>query len=352
MMNVLVTGAAGYVGARLVPVLLRRGHRVRATFSTGAGRAKAFWWSDQVDAVAMNVLDRDDVRQAMRGIDAVYYLVHGMANADFMRRDRDSARIVAAEARAAGVRRIVYLTGLVPPVPVKELSDHIASRLEVENILRDSGVPTISLRAAIIIGAGSTSFEIVRQVSERLPVQTVPTWMDSDVQPIAVVDALEALARAIEVPARTRSYDIGGIERMRYAELLRRYAGISGLQRLQVPLPLVPDVVVARLAGLFTDVASSTVESLIESLRHDMVCAETDFRADIMPTGYRMISVEQAMTRALTRPPAHADPSGLDPIGPWPSDPAWSGGRIHLVGGRPVRDEAGLGGLLLGPGES
>lgn len=351
MMNVLVTGASGYIGARLVPVLLKRKHRVRATFSSDAGRAEAFWWGDQVDPVKMNILDQDDVRKAMRGIDAVYYLVHGLANADFMKRDRKSARNVAAAATAAGIRRMVYLTGLVPPVPVKELSDHIASRLEVEHILRASGVSTVSLRAAIIIGAGSTSFEIVRQISERLPVQTVPTWMNSDVQPIAVVDALEALARAIEVPARTRSYDIGGTERMRYAELLRQYAGISGLQRLQVPLLLAPDGLVGRLAGLFTDAPSSTVESLIESLRHDMVCAETDFRADIMPTGYRMISVEQAITRALTRPPADADPTRLDPIGPWPSDPAWAGGRIHLVGGRPVRDEAGLGALLLGPGE-
>ncbi|WP_168582951.1 NAD(P)H-binding protein [Gephyromycinifex aptenodytis] len=348
-MNVLVTGASGYIGARLVPELLKRNHRVRATFSRDVTRAQSFWWGPQVDAVKMDVLNPRDVREAMQGMDAVYYLVHGMAKADFMQKDRQSARIVAEEAKAAGVQRIVYLTGLVPPVALTDLSDHISSRLEVEMILRASGVPTLALRAAIIIGAGSTSFEIVRQISERLPIQTVPTWMNSDVQPIAVVDALEALLRAIEVAPRTRSYDIGGTERMSYAKLLRLYARISGLQRPQMPLPLVPDRVVGMLAGMFTDVPSSTVESLIESLHHDMVCAETDFRRDLMPTGYRMMGLEQAITRALTRAPRESDPADLDPMGSWPSDPAWAGGRIDLVGGRPMRDDSGLGGLLLGP---
>lgn len=348
-MKVLVTGAGGYIGARLIPLLLRRGHRVRAAFSSGVGRAEGHWWSDRVEVVEMDVLDEVEVAAAVRGVDAVYYLVHAMGGDSFVEKDRRGARIMAGAGREARLRRFVYLTGLVPPVPVKELSDHIASRLEVEQLLRASGVPTISLRAAIIIGSSSTSFEIVRQVSERLPVQTVPTWMDSDVQPIAAVDALEVLVGALAVSPRTRSYDIGGTERMSYAELLRRYAQISGLQRPQLFLPLLPERLVGRLAGLFTDVPSSTVESLVESLHHDMVCHETDFRTDLLPTGYRMMGLHQAVMRALARPPSDADPADLDPMGPWPSDPTWAGGRIDLVGGRPVRDDTGLGGLLLGP---
>ena len=212
--TVLVTGATGYVGSRLIPRLLRDGHTVRAAV-TNLDKARGRWWADQVDLVQMDVLDADTVDTAVEGVDAVYYLIHGMSGADFALRDRQSAETIAYACAMAGVGDLVYLSGLVPDVPEDELSEHIASRLEVERILTGAsyGIRTITLRAAIVTGSGSTSFEIVRQISERMPVQAVPAWMDSRVQPIAVVDVVEALVGALRLDrshARTTWVDRSG----------------------------------------------------------------------------------------------------------------------------------------------
>src|SRR6478735_11614325 len=196
--TVLVTGATGYVGSRLIPRLLADGHTVRAAV-TDLDKAADRWWADQVELVRMDVLEADTVDAALEGVDAVFYLIHGMGGEDFAIRDRASAETMAYACAMAGVRTIVYLSGLVPDVPEDELSEHIASRLEVERILTgaSSGIRTITLRAAIVTGSGSTSFEVVRQISERMPVQAIPAWMDSRVQPVAVVDVVEALTGAL-----------------------------------------------------------------------------------------------------------------------------------------------------------
>ncbi len=322
-MKILVTGATGYVGGRLVPLLLENGQHVRTTVN---GKRPPAWWSDRVETVPMDVLDPQQVQAACEGVDAVYYLIHGMGGDDFVETDRAAAKNMTAAIDANHVGRVVYLSGIVPPVGRDALSDHIRSRLEVEEILASSTATAISLRAAILLGSGSTSFEIVRQVSERLPVRTMPDWMDSQVQPIAIVDALQALLGALTVDTPSRTYDVGGPERMSYSRLLERYAAAAGLTRPQIDVPLVPTQVVGWLVGQLTDVPSATVASLVESLHHDMVCAEEDFRTDLLPAGYRLVGTDEAIRRALAGADQHTAPDQADPMGPLPQDPDWAGG--------------------------
>jgi nucleoside-diphosphate-sugar epimerase len=225
-------------------------------------------------------------------------------------------------------------------VPTERLSAHLRSRHEVEQILSASGVPTTTLRAAIIVGSGSTSFEVLRQLSERLPVRALPAWMRSTVQPVAVTDVLEALVGCLEIEPVTRSYDVGGEERLSYRHLLDLYAEVAGLVRAEVTLPVAPTALVGWLAGQLTDVPSSTVEALVGSLHHDMVCREAHFRADLLPEGWELTPLREALERALTAP-AVDGPAGqgrpVDLLGPVPGDPDWAGGSIHVEAGRAVR---------------
>jgi uncharacterized protein YbjT (DUF2867 family) len=343
---VLVTGASGYVGRRLVPLLLERGHDVTATFSK-VETADRFPWRADVTAVGMDVHEPGQVMAAVEGAEAVYYLVHGMGGRDFVNRDRQAAHHLAHAAIEHDVGRLVYLSGLVPPVPPERLSAHLRSRHEVEQILAASGVPTLTLRAAIVVGSGSTSFEILRQLSERLPVRAIPAWMSSDVQPMAVGDTLEVLVRCLDVEPVTRAYDIGGEQRISYRRLLDLYAEVAGLVRPEVTLPVAPTGLVGWLAGQLTDVPSATVEALVESLHHDMVCREEDFRADLLPAGYRFTPLREALERALARPGSGEEPP--DPLGPVPGDPQWAGGEIHVEDGSAVRSpRSPAASLLLG----
>ena len=321
-MRILVTGATGYVGGRLVPLLLERGHDVRTT--TSSPDREQPWWGDRVETVVMDALDPDQVSAACEKVDAVYYLIHGMGGDNFVETDRTAATNLADGVRAHGVGRIVYLSGLVPAVADSEQSEHIRSRCEVERILTETPATVVVLRAAVLLGSGSTSFEIIRQVSERMPVHTVPSWMDSMVQPIAIVDVIEALVGALDYVGGSRSFDVGGPDRLPYGVLLEAFTARAGLERRQVDVPLLPSALVGSLVGSLTDVPRATVEALVESLRHDMVAGDDDFRAALLPEGHRLLQLDEALRRAFT--PRSSEPMDADPMGPLPQDPAWASG--------------------------
>src|SRR5829696_5756403 len=220
----VVFGATGYIGGRLVPELVRAGHTVRAAARNPAKLADVPW-RDEVEIVAGDVADAASVAAALDGQEVVYYLVHSLHRGDFVELDRAAAGIVAEQARAAGVRRIVYLGGITPDE--EHLSQHLASRTEVGRILLESGVPTIVLRAAVIIGSGSASFEMLRYLTERLPAMVTPKWVHNRIQPIAIRDVLRYLVAAATegFPAATnRAFDIGGPDVLSYAEMMQRYA--------------------------------------------------------------------------------------------------------------------------------
>ncbi|MCD4525790.1 NAD(P)H-binding protein [Nocardioides sp. cx-173] len=322
-MRVLVTGATGYVGSRLVPSLLAAGHDVVAA-ARDLDALDRFAWSDRVERRYLDVEDTVSVHLAVREVDALFYLVHSMASGEFLKRDREAAQYVADACEYAQVSRIVYLSGLVPP---GRLSDHLRSRLEVEDILLACAVPTTVLRAAMVIGAGSTSFELMRRVSERLAVTPVPAWMQRDIQPVAVEDVVYLLVRALDGDPDNRAYDVGGDEVLSYRELLDRFATLADLQRPQLVLPLAPECLVGEAVALVSGLPRATVRALVRSLAHDMVCTEDDVRRDLAP-GHSFLSVDEAIVRSLAGQTQATDSDG-DIQGQADSDPAWVGTTLR-----------------------
>ncbi|MEU6540345.1 SDR family oxidoreductase [Streptomyces sp. NPDC047000] len=335
----LVTGATGYIGGRLVPELLRSGYRVRC-LARSPGRLRDQPWAGEAEAVRGDVTDAASLDAALRGVDVAYYLVHALGTGpDFEETDRRAARTFGERARAAGVRRIVYLGGLTPAgVPEAELSPHLRSRAEVGRILLASGVPTTVLRAAVIIGSGSASFEMLRYLTERLPVMVTPRWVRTRIQPIAVRDVLRVLAGCAALPDDVnRAFDLGGPEILTYREMMTRYAAVAGLpRRLVLPVPVLSPGLSSHWVGLITPVPAGIARPLTESLRHEVVCRENDIARYVPdPPGGRIgfdRSVQLALQRVreakVTTRWSNASVPGV-PSDPLPTDPDWAGGSLY-----------------------
>ncbi len=324
-MRVLVAGASGYVGSRLVPALLQRGHEVVATHTRE--HRPDYPWAGDVTWRRANALDMRELLPALDGAEAAVYLVHGLKDMDFADTDREAAANMRDAVDHLGVPRLVYLSGIIPQVHPDDLSEHLGSRLEVEEILATSAASTLSLRAAIVVGSGSTSFEVVRQLSRRLPVvQAIPAWMRTTrVQPIAIADAVYYLAEAVTSAGVTGHLDIGGPEALSYPQLLSRYARLAGLRRVQVPVPPLPSDLVGWVAGRLTDVDTDTVQSLMASLRDDMV-VRTSAGPRLGDPDHRLVPLDAAITRALQAYSPSTDGArvGADPAAPSAGDPAWT----------------------------
>jgi uncharacterized protein YbjT (DUF2867 family) len=295
----LVTGATGYIGGQLTPALLDRGHQVRAMART-PDKLSAKPWRDQVEVVQGDLTDPESLVAAFEGTDVVYYLVHSMGTSeDFVSEEAQSAHNVVDAAKRAGVRRVVYLSGLHPENT--ELSRHLASRTEVGEILIESEVETVVLQAGIVIGSGSASFELIRHLTDRLPVMTTPRWVHNKIQPISIDDALYYLVEAATADVPTsRTWDIGSDDVFEYGDAMQVYADVAGLRpRRFVVLPWLTPTLASRWVGLVTPISSGLARPLVESLECDAVMHEHDVDT-IIPrppgglTGYRD-AVSQAL---------------------------------------------------------
>ncbi|MFI9272180.1 SDR family oxidoreductase [Kitasatospora sp. NPDC052896] len=335
----LVTGATGYIGGRLVPELLAAGYRVRC-LARDPGRLRDQPWSARVEAVRGDVTKPQTLPDAFRDVEVAYYLVHAIGTGPgFEETDRTAARAFAAAGHTAGVRRIVYLGGLTPQgVRESELSPHLRSRAEVGRILLAGPVPAAQLRAAVIIGSGSASFEMLRYLTERLPVMVTPTWVNTRIQPIAVRDVLRYLVGAARLPGTVnRSFDIGGPDVLTYRQMMTRYAAVAGLpRRVIVPVPVLTPRLSSHWVGLVTPVPSGIARPLVESLRHEVVCCEHDIRDHVPDPPGGLVGFQDAVRLALrrvrdadvaTRWSSAAVPGA--PSDPLPTDPDWSGGSLY-----------------------
>jgi uncharacterized protein YbjT (DUF2867 family) len=291
---VLVTGATGYVGGRLVRALEARGERVRCVARRPEylrGRVAA-----ATEVVPGDVQDRASIERAMAGVDCAYYLVHSMgSSAAFAREDRAGAANFAAAAKAAGVRRIIYLGGLGDSGG--ELSEHLASRHEVGEVLRGAGVPVIEFRASIVIGSGSLSFEMVRALAERLPLMVTPRWVSIAAQPISIGEVIEYLIGGLDHEfAHSRIFEIGGADVVSYGDILREYARQRGLRCLMIPVPVLTPRLSSLWLALVTPLYARVGRKLIDSITHPTVVREPG-AAEIF--GVRPLSMRAAIERAL-----------------------------------------------------
>lgn len=292
----LVTGATGYVGGLLVPRLLQEGYAVRVLTRSGSVDEA---WAEEVDVHQGDATDPEDLRTALSGVDVAYYLLHSMdGGGDFVRRDREMAQGFGEAARAEDVGRIVYLSGLHPE---GELSTHLASRVEVGEILLGSGVPTAVLQAATIIGQGSVSFEMLRYLTTRLPAMVAPKWLRNRIQPVGIDDVLHWLVAAAGLPAEvSRTFDIGGPDVLTYAEMMQLFAAETGQRRrLIVTAPVLTPRLASHWVGLVTPVEAGVAKPLVGSLVHEVVCRERDLEGLVGAPPGGVTPYREAVRRAM-----------------------------------------------------
>lgn len=326
--RVAIAGATGYIGGRLVPRLLESGYAVRCLVRSPAKLQDREWAAHpRVEIRAANLADPEGLAGGLTGCPAAFYLVHSMnsAGARYAQQDQQLAHSFAEAARQAGVDRIIYLGGLGETGP--DLSQHLSSRREVEQALRSTGVAVTVFRAAMIIGSGSASFEILRYLVERLPVMVTPKWVSTPCQPIAVRNVIGYLAGALSAPeTRGGTFDIGGPEVLSYREIMQIMADELGLRsRWILPVPVLTPRLSSYWIHLVTPLSHDIAKPLAEGLRNPVVCRDNRITA-LLPQD--LWTVRDAIRAALRKVAAHSVETSWLMAGPLPGDPGWSGGTV------------------------
>jgi len=334
----LVTGATGYIGGRLISELLQHGYRVRV-FARNAERLRDHSWISQVEVVEGDATDSQALKRALAGVDVAYYLLHSLMSAgDFEQQEQSMAKEFGDLAKAAKVRRMVYLGGMIDQRSKAGLSPHMHSRMATGEILRASGVPTIELRAGVVIGSGSASFEMLRYLTERLPIMTTPRWVETRIQPIAIRDVLRYLVGAAALPAEiSGDYDIGGPEVFTYRQMMLQYAESAGLRtRIIIPVPVLTPNLSSGWVGLVTPVPFTLAKRLVASLKNEVVARDDSIRKLIADPEGGLTPFKRAVQLALKKiKEANVETSWSSaslpgaPSDPLPTDPNWAGGSLY-----------------------
>lgn len=327
---VLVTGATGYIGGRLIPRLLAAGYRVRCVVRCARKVDARPWVADpSVEVLECSLEDKEHLFRAMEGCAAAYYLVHSMmaVGPDYRDRDRQLAEAFARSAATAVVGRIIYLGGLGETGD--GLSEHLTSRREVETALASTGVPVTVLRAAMIIGSGSASFEILRYLVERLPIMVTPRWVQTESQPIAVRDVLHYLVACLQTPETIgRTLDIGGPDVVTYRQLMDAMSDALGLRRRTIlPVPVLTPRLSSLWIHLVTPISHRIARPLAEGLRNRVVCRNNE-AVDLMP--HERMPVRCAIDAALGRSGGGGIETAWSDAGVIPGDPDWAGGKVFV----------------------
>jgi uncharacterized protein YbjT (DUF2867 family) len=293
----LVTGVTGYIGGHLVPKLIEAGYRVRVLVRD-RNRLQGRTWLNQVEVVEGDVLDPASLLTVMSGVTAAYYLIHSMSGStDFDQRDLQAARNFGNVARADGVERIIYLSGLGDPQT--DLSKHLRSRQQTGQALNESGVPVTEFRAAIVVGSGSISFEMIRYLTERVPVMICPRWVFTRVQPIAIVDVLNYLVAALATPDSVgRIVEIGGSDVLTYGDMMIGYAQARGLRRWLLSVPVLTPRLSSYWVHLVTPIPARIARPLIDGLRNEVIVREVVAR-DLFPQ-LKPMDYQSAVSLALS----------------------------------------------------
>lgn len=328
--TLLVTGASGYIGGRLVPRLLDAGHRVRCVARSARKLAVREWSTHpHLQIVEGDVSEMEPLTRAMEGCESAYYLIHSMMTEghEFRERDHSLAAGFALAADRAGVGRIIYLGGLGETG--QGLSEHLASRREVEMALASGSVPVTVFRAAMIIGSGSASFEILRYLVERLPVMITPRWVSTQCQPIAVQNVLNYLVDCLGAPETIgKTLDIGGPDILTYRELMDLLAEVLGLsKRVIVPVPVLTPRLSSLWIHLVTPVDRRIARPLAEGLRNRVVCRDNE-ALRLMPQD--LLSVRKAFEAAIEKRKHHHIETSWTDAGAIPGDPDWAGGTVFI----------------------
>lgn len=330
-MKVAVAGATGYIGGRLVPRLLAEGHEVICLVRK-PGKIDGRPWRDQVEVRYGDVLDPESLETALAGCEIAYYFVHSMGGgSNFAEDDRVAARSFASAAAANNVQRIVYLGGLGSAKD--DLSTHLASRHETGAVLAAGPVPVTELRAAVIIGSGSVSFEMLRYLTEVLPVMVTPKWVGTRCQPIAIRDVLAYLVAVLDDDPGSHVYEIGGPDVISYREMMQVYAEEAGLpKRLLMPVPVLTPRLSSHWIGLVTPLPSGVAKPLVDSLRNEVIVHDPAAlkRFAVQPIPFRRaVVLALARSNALEVETRWSDAS-TSPAQPFAGDPEWAGGTLFV----------------------